>query len=173
MVEENKTVIQIFQQRGAMGLVKEVLDRSETTRTKANHERIKKILSDIFPSGKMRRDVFQQNLEQVLYEEETILVVFRKEKKNTKFGHKKVFNQGFSYYIGYDIGNLSKVYIHWKEEKKFLLNNVQGLETDAFSIEAQGINIGNIFWLNIILHDSDSKKKLGEISLYVGYKANE
>ena len=171
MVEKTtKQVISLIEERGAMGLAIEILKTSPVIRNKENYQRLKEKML-LFPSGIIGTTELQQLLEQLLAPEEMMFVTFKKIKKNGKIGHKKEYGKGFCYYIGTNPDKLSKVYVHWKEEKKFLFKNIACLKNNLFWVEKSSITcILNVFCLSIFLFNPEKKKMLeGEISLYVGY----
>ena len=164
-------VFSIMEKKSVMGYVVEVLETSTIVRTQ---EKINKIKEEIlsWPLGVIETGVLQKHLQNILDEEEVILVIFKKIKKNGKIGCRKEFKKGFSYYIGRDPESLSKVYVHWNEEKKFLLKNIECLKSEAFWVEKQIIDLTpNVSFVNIALFNSLEKGVLeGEIFLYIGYK---
>lgn len=167
---EKQQVVSFLEERGAMGTVLEVLTSSSVERTHEKYEKIRqKLLS--YPSGEVEVDVLNQYLEEVLHEEEVVLVLFKKAKRNGKIGQKKEFDRGYSYYVGRDPENLSKIYIHWGRDKKFLLQNINTLNKKFFFIDKSGIDcMSNIFFLNISLCALENKKIMyAEISIYIGY----
>ncbi|EKD25462.1 MAG: hypothetical protein ACD_80C00048G0007 [uncultured bacterium (gcode 4)] len=169
----------LIQTRGAMGAVLEVLRASSIPRTKANYERIKaKLLS--FPTDMVDVRIFQEHLQEVLEEEEAIIVLFKKNKgtkneKTEKIGYKKEFQKGLSYYIGTNHAALSKIYVHWNEDKKFLFDNIDCLKKQGFWVKQNGNDcIPNVFCLTIFLYNPEDKKIMeGEISIYIGYASSK
>ncbi len=168
--KSSKNVFSRIKEKGAMGVVQDVLATSKSSRTMEHYQQTKKQLL-LFPSGEVTIATFKQ-LEEVLDNEEVILVVFSKNKTNGKVGHQKEFQEGFCYYVGTNPEKLSKVYVHWNEEKKFLLQNIACLNSKLFFV-AKHINecIPGIFCLTISLFNSEKKTVMeAEISLYIGYK---
>ena len=105
--KSSRNVVDLFHKSGVRGVVLDTLNNFETSRTKKNYQRIKEKFF-LFPLGIVHIDVLQRHLEEILDEEEMILVLFRKKKKNGKTGHKKEFQKGFYYYIGRNTENLFK-----------------------------------------------------------------
>ena len=169
--KSSREVFDLFEQRGVMGVVQETLRNATTIRTKENYERITKNMLGLFSSGLITGNLLQQHLEQILYEEEIVLVIFKKYKKNEKTrGTTKMFKQGFSYYIEPDDYNKIKVYLHWKEEKENLLKNIKGLKRESFWVEVRNIEIANVLWFNLHLFNAVENTIFeAEISLYIGY----
>ena len=176
MVEKTSNdVFHLIEERGAIGTVLEALKTSSVPRTKENYLLAKERLL-AYPSGVTSIDVLQKYLEQALEREELVLVLFRKMKKNGKIGHRKEFKKGFCYYIGMDPGNLTKVYFHWKEEKKFLLKNIASLKSKSFwmDVDHHVINCGfRVFCMNISLFNPEKTVLEAEISLYAGYSTSK
>ncbi len=173
MTDENHVdVFAIIEQSGSIGLAMKLLQDSTVTTTKKNYLDVKNLLLE-FPEGRVDAVTIKQYLEQVLDKEELIFVLFKKTKRNGKVGHKKGFKKGFSFYIGVDPNCLFKLYAHWHEEKRFLLDNIDGLGNQVFYITTSAIDcIPDIFSLDIHLFNQDEKTLLeAKICLCAGYKA--
>jgi hypothetical protein len=156
-------IISLIEKRGAMGLLVETLGDHSIPRTKVNYERIKGNLLSL-PTGLVESDVFKNHLTSVLGEEELILVGFQKEKANGKIGHRKEFEEGFFYYIGEDETDLKKMYLHWGEEKKFLLENIDCLESDLFQIETNiNDHVPKTFCIDILLYKVQKSNQTEEV----------
>ena len=130
-LEEKSEMFTLIEKKGGVGAVIEILDTSEIVRVKENYNRIKEQLLSISP-GKIDVSELKVILKQLLKENEVVFVTFLKKKNNGKVGRKKEYSKGFFYYIGENVKHLSKMYIHWDEEKEVLLGNISGLKEKSF-----------------------------------------
>ena len=165
--KKSKEIFEIMEKRSIVGVVLEALKDKSITRTKEKYEEIKTYLSAL-DEGMIDTEVFQQ-LEKILYSDEIILVIFKKIKRNGKVGCRKEFTKGFYYYIGIDADELSKIYVHWDEDKKYLLKNIHCLKVPTLSAKKQMFPFAeNICSFSISLYDKE-KQLLADLCMYVGY----
>lgn len=180
-------VFKFFKANGLMGLVSEILNNPSTTRTEENYNQLKDELLS-FPSGIMDAGAIQECLKKLLNRNELIFVLFRKDKeKKEKIGDKKkkekledeekedeikhkIFKQGFYRYVQTGDNTFDKIYVHWHDEKGFVLENITSLKNGLFQVEKNVFDhVPRIFCLNIRLYNPEEKNLEAEISLYIGY----
>lgn len=168
MSEASQEVFQTMDKLSIVGVVLEKIEASTIT-TKKNYEELRK-KAFTFPSGNIGVDNLEVILKDFIDQEEVIVVTFRKVKNNGKIGHKKDFNKGFAYYVGIDPNKLSKIYVHWEEEKQFLLKNLRCLRKTTFIVDSQLVKFTqNMCCLDICL-SVDSGESIADISICLGYK---
>ncbi len=166
--KKSREVFEIMEKRSIVGVVIEAIKNTSIPRTKKRYKEIQSHLSSL-NEGIMDAEAFQKYLEEILDYDEVILVTFKKIKRNGKVGCRKEFKKGFYYYIGIDADELSKVYVHWDEEKKYLLKNIHCLKVNILSIKKQMFCFAeNICSFSISLYDED-KQLLADITIYAGY----
>jgi len=166
--KKSREVFEIMEKRSIVGVVIEAIKNTSIPRTKKRYKEIQSHLSSL-NEGIMDAEAFQKYLEEILDYDEVILVTFKKIKRNGKMGCRKEFAKGFYYYIGRDADELSKVYIHWDEDKKYLLKNIHCLKVNTLSIRKQVFYFSeNIFSLSISLYNEE-KELLADLCLYVGF----
>jgi len=166
-----KDVFDLMEKRSAIGVALEILNTSPAVRSKEKYQEVEKKIA-VVPVGTITSDDLQAYIKDILEYEEVILVIFRKLTTNEKVGHKehKEFKKGLSYYISRDTGKYYKVYVHWQEEKKFLLENIACLNSPSFIVEKQTFNyIPNVSSCNISLYN-EKMVYIAECTLYFGYK---
>jgi hypothetical protein len=166
--KKSKEVFEMMEKISIVGVVLEAIKNTSISRTKGKYQEIQNHLSSL-NEGVMGSEEFQQEIEKILHYHEVILVTFKKIKRNGKVGCRKEFVKGFYYYIGRDADELSKIYVHWDEDKKFLLKNVHCLKAESFLIKKQMFNFTkNVFSVLFSLYDQENQL-LANLCIYVGF----
>ena len=165
MTKTSEEVFKIVNKVSIVGFVLECLK----THSDTEKERYEELKSTLFQTGLCSSDDLQKQVKMFVDQKETVVVAFSKKKSNAKVGCTKQFKKGFAYYVGGNPKNLVKHYVHWDEEKQFLLGNIQCLNADIFFVEVLPVNYAtNLSVLHVSLSSVD-KELLGEFSLYLGY----
>lgn len=169
MTKTSEEVFKIVDKVSIVGFVLECLK----THSDTEKERYEKLKSTVFQTGVRSSEDLQKQVKMFVDQKETVVVAFSKKKSNAKVGCTKQFNKGFAYYVGENPTNLVKHYVHWQEEKKFLLGNIKCLNADVFFVETLLVNYAtNLSVLHVSLSTSVDKELLGEFSLYFGHTLN-
>ncbi len=168
MRKTSQEVFQTMETRSVAGVVLDALNEASVERTQENYEKIKDAFL-AFPCGEVSVEQVQEKLSLFLEKNEVILTTFRKVKKNGKVGKRKEFSKGFYYYIGQDREKLSKIYVHWEEEKRFTLDNIVCLNVPILFVEKQTIQLMKNSCGIFLSFSTPEKVLLAELCIYVGY----
>ncbi len=171
----SEQIFELLEKYSVMGFVSGVLSNTikvtdnAVPRQEEQYLKIKEHLKAL-PEGEIEKDALCDQIEEILSHDETVMVLFKKDKHNGKVGVRKTFPKGCCYYIGTDPKHLTKVYIHWKEEKMFLLQNIRSLKSKNLMVSKFAIDIiENVFCMNISMQGADSPEERAEINIYIGY----
>lgn len=167
----SKEVANRIDRMSVVGFVLDLLQKDVVLQNPEHYQEIKEIFHAIPQDVPITREECKEYLRKIIHYEECIVVSFKKKKDNGKFGHRKEYKQGFFYYIGNCKKSLEKIYLHWGEEKVFLLNNIDSLRVDVIQVKKLLAEyLSYVCVLNLTLMNNSCL--LGDIAIYIGYSGH-
>jgi hypothetical protein len=167
--KEKVNMFEIIQSKSIVGVALLLLEE-EIVRTNDN---MREIIADISVFDNIKIDVLslESMFDDIVLRNEVLVTNFTKKKSGGTSKEPKHYKSGFHYYIGKTQSELSKTYVHWGEEKKYVVENIVSLRKKELIIDRQIISISqNLSNIYVSFRDPDTKEYLADMNMYVGCK---
>jgi hypothetical protein len=167
--KEKVNMFEIIQSKSIVGVAFLLLEE-EVVRKRNN---ISEIIADIGAFNNTKIDMLglESMFDDMVLHNEILVINFTKKKSGGTSKEPKHYKNGLYYYIGKTPSELSKTYVHWGDEKKYVVENIVSLRKKVLILDCQIINISqNLLNIYILIRDPDTKEYLADMNLYLGCK---